>query len=385
MLKRLTVCLLCLLLLFSVAASEEETAIEAEDSEDISQVSEDVVREIEELDAIEDDEPVYIAGEMYHEMDKESYNAQSQAIYTARTIRGTYIYSDRSIESPKLVQKDDSSRVDVLYVGVNWCIVRLDDKIGYIKRERLTAIVPVDPVNTPPYGTQKASYIAVTATDAHVRKSMSAQDENWVVLKPGTRISLWRIQNGWGIVIYMRSYGYIDMNELTNLIPVSPTDTPIAEDTPIAAYTSFYKMVETEANIGRIHNIGHAASRLCRTLEAGESLNYNKQIGPFNPQNGYKKAPVLVDGKTVLGSGGGVCQVSSTLYNALLQLPGITVLQRRAHGPSGASYLPHGVDAASGGGTTLNLRFRNDYSFPVRIDMHSESDGALYVAIYRAD
>ena len=380
--RSLALLLTLLLTLGAVHALGEEDDV---DTEDISQVSADVVQQIEELDAIEDEEPVYIQGASYHERDREEFTRSSPALYTAKTTKGTYIYSDRSVSSPRLVSRDNTSRVDVLYVGVNWCVVRLDDKIGYIKREKLAAVTPLDPVNTPPYGTQKASYIALTATDCHVRKSMSDQDDSWVVLKPDTRLSIWRFQNGWAIVIYMRNYGYVHISELKNLIPVSPTDTPLSPDTPIAAYTSFYKMVDTEANIGRIHNIGHAAARLCRTLAPGESLNYNQQIGPFNPKNGYQKAPVLVEGKTVLGSGGGVCQVSSTLYNALLQLPGITILQRRPHGPSGASYLPHGVDAASGGGTNLNLRFRNDYPFPIRIDMHSEGDGALYVSLYRAD
>jgi len=44
----------------------------------------------------------------------------------------------------------------------------------------------------------------------------------------------------------MRSYGYINLEQLTDLTPVSPTDNPLREDTPIAAYTSYYKMVDTE-------------------------------------------------------------------------------------------------------------------------------------------
>ena len=92
---------------------------------------------------------------------------------------------------------------------------------------------------------------------------------------------------------------------------------------------------------------------------------------------------MLVDGNSKLGYGGGTCQVSSTLYNTVLQLPGLTVLQRRAHGPSAASYLPHGVDAAVGN-DELNFRVRNDYPFPIRFDASSQ-DGALYISIYKAE
>lgn len=363
----------------SYAEGEDDEA----DDENVY-VSQETLKEIEELDAIDEDEVVYVVGPTYHEPDASEFNASSPAIYTCKTLDGKMgiIYSDRSIESPKVVSSNDRLNLDLLSIGLVWCVVRNGRDIGYIKRDRLTAFSPVDPVNTPPYGTMKPAYIAKTNGHAYVRKSMSDQDATWVVLNPDSKISIWRIQDGWAIVIYMRSYGYIRMEELKELVPVSPTDTPIRDDTPIGAYTSFYKMTVSDANIGRIHNIANASSRLSRVMQPGESLNYNKQVGPFRASNGYEKAPVLVNGTTTLGHGGGVCQVSSTIYNVLLQLPKITILQRRPHGPSGASYLPHGVDAASGG-TNLNLRFRNDYDFPIRIEAQSMGDGALFMAIYK--
>ena len=90
---------------------------------------------------------------------------------------------------------------------------------------------------------------------------------------------------------------------------------------------------------------------------------------------------VLIDGETKMGYGGGSCQVSSTLYNTVLQLQGITILERHAHGASGAAYLPHGMDASSG---ALNFRMANDFGFPIRIE-GSCHDLALTILIYRAD
>ena len=112
---------------------------------------------------------------------------------------------------------------------------------------------------------------------------------------------------------------------------------------------------------------------------------------PENTMLAYKKAAeagahmlevdvrITKDGELIMSPGGGSCQVSSTLYNTILQLPGITVLERHAHGVNGASYLPHGVDASSG---DLNFRIRNDYSFPIRIE-GSVHDFALFIAIYK--
>ncbi|MBR4080292.1 MAG: VanW family protein, partial [Clostridia bacterium] len=65
-----------------------------------------------------------------------------------------------------------------------------------------------------------------------------------------------------------------------------------------------------------------------------------------------------------------------------LQLPGIGILQRRPHGPAGAKYLPHGVDAAVGN-SSLNLRFENNYDFPIRVEGHSSGDGALLMLVYK--
>ena len=374
-------CLALTLLVSSFPAIAEE---DAEDESSIESMSASDLKAIEELDAIDDDEIVYVVGNTWHEPDASEFTVSSPAIYTCKTLDGKMgiLYSDRSIESPKVVSSNDRLNLDLLSIGLVWCVARCGNDIGYVKRDKLTAFQALDPVNTPPYGTMKPAFVARTRTKAAVRKSMSDQDATWVVLNPDSRVSIWRVQDGWGIVIYMRNYGYIRMDELTELIPVSPTDEPIREDSPIGAYTSFYKMTDSEANIGRIHNIANASNRLSRVLQPGEALNYNKQIGPFRASNGYEKAPVLVNGTTTLGHGGGVCQVSSTIYNVLLQLPKITILQRRPHGPSGASYLPHGVDAASGG-ANLNLRFRNDYDFPIRIEAQSMGDGALFMAIYK--
>ena len=267
-------------------------------------------------------------------------------------------------------------------MGQAFLIVRAEGKIGFIKRDFVSEVTPVDPA-TAPYGVQKPAYIATAASLAWVRKSMSAEDDSWVILNPGTRLSVWRIQNGWAIVLYKRTFGYIDMNQLTDLIPVSPTDTPIREDSPIAAYTSYYSMSQSWTNVNRICNIRVACERLTRVMQPGEQLNFNTDVGPYKLALGYREAPVLINGVSTPGFGGGTCQVSSTLYNALIQLPGLTIDERRAHGPSGAKYLPHGVDAAVGN-KDFNLRFTNAYDFPIRVEGHTSDDGALLMLVYRA-
>jgi len=381
MLKRLLALMMSLCLLCSALTALAEEAAETEQN-----ISQEELDELLKLDAVdENEEPQIVVGEVYQEMNREDFNKNSPALYTCKLTDPSTLFSERSLESKGVTYvRSTGTWLDVLYVGSFWAIVRHENDIGYIKRDRIREVTPVDPVNTPPYGVQKSAYIATTADVCEVRKSMSNADESWVVLNPGTKLSIWKIQDGWAVVPYWRTYGYIDLNDLTDMIPVSPTDDPINEETPIAAYTSYYTMDTSDINQSRIINIRVACERLTRVMQPGESLNFNKNVGPYRPQFGYQQAWVLVNGESIPGYGGGTCQVSSTLYNALLQLPQVEILQRRPHGPSGAKYLPHGVDAAMGN-DNLNLRFRNDYDFPIRVEGHTSDDGALLMVVYKVE
>ena len=146
---------------------------------------------------------------------------------------------------------------------------------------------------------------------------------------------------------------------------------PALPDTPTRVCPSGYTLSAVQsgqsyADLLVQHNVSYRAMR-----------SANPQLMP-----GYLIAGTLSDGSASSGYGGGTCQVSSTLYNALLQLPGINILYRRAHGEDCAPYLPHGVDAAVGN-KTQNLRWRNDYDFPIRVEAHTSGDGALCMLIYR--
>ena len=390
--------ILCILLGISLLLGTVSFAWAEEDGEDDIEYSAEELAEMEaEEKEAEDDVAAVVTGEVYHEKTREDFDLNSPALYTARmrTDFGGSIYAVKWASKEDIRPQDKlleckGAKLDILYVGLRWLIVRKDKTIGYIKREYVnqSEITPVDPVNTPPLNVQKHSYIAKTAMTCHVRKSMTPSQgsgddgNNWVILKPGTELSIWKFYKGWAVVNYMREYGYIDPNELTDLVPVSPTDEELFPDSPIAAYTSYYKMTQTETNLNRIHNIKTGCGYITGVLQPGQQFNANKIMGPYRPNRGYKEAGVLTQGKTKLGYGGGTCQVSSTLYNVLIQLPGIEINHRRPHGGNGASYLPIFCDAAVGN-PELNLIFTNRYDFPIRIVGTSNDDGALLMRIYR--
>lgn len=100
-------------------------------------------------------------------------------------------------------------------------------------------------------------------------------------------------------------------------------------------------------------------------LLPGEAFSFNREVGPRVPDSGYREAPVVVNGRLVPGIGGGVCQVSSTLYNAVL-LADLAVVTRHRHSIPSA-YVPPGRDATVAY-DYFDLRFRNAQDRPVVID-----------------
>lgn len=82
---------------------------------------------------------------------------------------------------------------------------------------------------------------------------------------------------------------------------------------------------------GRVHNVDLAASRINGTLvKPGETFSFNSTLGDVSAFTGYQQAYIISEGKTILGDGGGVCQVSSTLFRAVLDA-GLPINERTAH------------------------------------------------------
>lgn len=132
----------------------------------------------------------------------------------------------------------------------------------------------------------------------------------------------------------------------------------------------------------RIKNIQIAAGNLNQTvLYPGEVISMNKAFLPRTYANGYREAGAYMSGKVVPAVGGGICQVSSTVYNAAMN-SGLTVLERHPHSMP-VHYLPLGMDAAISSGSK-DLRIRNDYPFPVLFEAYTEGKN-LTVNIYTSE
>ena len=116
---------------------------------------------------------------------------------------------------------------------------------------------------------------------------------------------------------------------------------------------------------GQRHNARLAAEALdgC-VIAAGGEFSFNRRVGSWSADRGYVKAPVSFEGELVPAYGGGVCQTSTTLYNAAM-LAGLDIVERHPH-VHVARYAPPGRDAAVAQ-PNVDLRLRNPHTFPVRI------------------
>lgn len=129
----------------------------------------------------------------------------------------------------------------------------------------------------------------------------------------------------------------------------------------------------------RIENIRLSANAIKgKMLLPGESVSFNETVGPVRREYGYKEANVIIGGKYTSGIGGGVCQTSTTLYNALL-LAGVTILERSPHSIPPA-YVNLGHDAAVAE-NLMDLKFRNDFDYPIYINTEIKNN-RIYVYIY---
>lgn len=122
---------------------------------------------------------------------------------------------------------------------------------------------------------------------------------------------------------------------------------------------------------GQRHNAAWAAKRLNgAVIQPRATVSFNERVGHWISSEGAARAPVSFGGTLAVSWGGGVCQTSTTLYNAAL-LSGLTIVERHPHDVA-PLYVPAGLDAAVAQGIA-DLKLKNPWPVPVRI--HATAEG----------
>lgn len=144
----------------------------------------------------------------------------------------------------------------------------------------------------------------------------------------------------------------------------------------LGSFQTSYKTSNAQRSQNIATGVGHIDGTV---LYPGETFSTYEYVNPFTEANGYAMAGSYLNGKVVDSLGGGICQVSSTLYNTVLQAE-LEVVERSPHSMQ-VSYVQPSADAAIAG-TYKDFKFKNDTDAPIYIEGYTTSDKQVVFKIY---
>lgn len=154
-----------------------------------------------------------------------------------------------------------------------------------------------------------------------------------------------------------------NVNEKNNSVTIEKKETEIASFS-----TKIYNKDEERQN-----NIGITCKTLStKEVQPGETFSFCDTVGKATHAKGYEEADIYVDGKKEQGLGGGNCQVSTTLYNAVLKVPELEVIERHKHSGK-VPYVQSGKDAAVAYGA-YDFKFKNNTNNVIKIVMENTKE-----------
>ncbi len=305
------------------------------------------------------------------------------AVYSARADVNLSIRKERSADSKLVGTVYEDEYVDIMETDGEWAHVKKDNAEGYVRADHLRYYKRYDPygpyvpgVKFYPYAAQVVEEVEITdsETGEALRKvpkgavmAVSAPSEDMSVTLPYDRIT-----------------GRIAETAKLEFEGVKPWDEAQMGDL-VAVFSTYYDPEqESQEQKGRLHNIMQGVERLNNVIvPTREKFYFNDYCAPYTKGNGYELGPIVnYVSSQKLGYGGGICQVSTTLYNAILQIP-IGVIKQQVHSVYGISYAPLDMDSAVGAGN-IDLRLENTLPYDVRLALQAVG-GVLTVRVYRAN
>src|SRR3989344_1735161 len=199
--------------------------------------------------------------------------------------------------------------------------------------------------------------------------------------KPGRKVDVVQIKRKFNETLATLPYAQTATNSLEFTLPVI-TQEPLIKTDQVNGYGLKVLLGQGESWFkgsipGRIHNVALAASRINGVLiPPGTTFSFNDTVGDISAATGYKQAYVIKSGRTVLDDGGGVCQVSTTLFRAALNA-GLPIKERHAHSYRVGYYEQGGWKPgfdATVYAPSYDLKFTNDT--PAHILIQAKTDTA---------
>lgn len=166
-------------------------------------------------------------------------------------------------------------------------------------------------------------------------------------------------------------------NNINNTVEKNNTNTSnnVNNSTSEKEIAKFSTKIYTKAP-ERQNNISITCKALSsQNVKPGETFSFCNTVGKATTAKGYQEADIYVNGKKEKGLGGGNCQVSTTLYNAVLKVPGLDVVERHQHS-NHVPYIQDGKDAAVAYGS-YDFKFKNNTGKNVKIVMENTAQNIV--------
>lgn len=186
-------------------------------------------------------------------------------------------------------------------------------------------------------------------------------DANGQIIKGGPRTILEETELANKVIEASVKGGDVELPLYVTASGYKPEDVAYLGEVVVASYTTKFN----NGVPGRTKNIELSALAIHNVIVGTDDIfSFNTTVGPSDEAHGYQPAEEAINGKLVMGIGGGICQTSSTLYNAVDQL-GVSYVEKHHHSLT-VGYVPTGRDATvSYGG--LDFRFQNTTGVPLLV------------------
>ena len=305
---------------------------------------------------------------------KAEEQAPENAIYRGRMYRNTGLRDEPASDSHYSIVAQEDDWVYIIEYGDAWCYCSYQGKEGWLMTERIYELWQVAEVPLP--GWVPMAGVAYITKETHVENDGYSGND----LRPGYLISAINEQ---GDVPMMRGTARLEKDSFSYMPFISAGDAQPGD--LLYAFTTWYNDktgIDKGADLarGRRKNIALGIERVNGvTIKPGEQFSFNALCAPYTARNGYVKAPnISVEG---VGVSGGVCQVSTTIYEALLGLD-VQLDEWGVHRYSGVKYAPVNFDCAVA--SWKDFAFTNTYDFPMTLQVVAQ-EGALTALFFRAE
>lgn len=296
------------------------------------------------------------------------------ALYRAKVRRNTGLRAEPRKDSQYTVVAQENDWAYILEYGEDWCRCSYNGSEGWLMTERMYELWRVSDEPLP--GWTPMAGVACITKDTHIETDGYSGND----LHPGFLISA---MGDDGEVPMLRGTARLEADSFVFLPFVSAREAQPGD--LLYAFTTWYNErtgLDKGADLarGRRANIALGVERVDGTVIApGAQFSFNALCAPYTAGNGYVKAPnISVEG---VGVSGGVCQVSTTIFEALLGLE-LRLDEWGVHRYTGVSYAPVNFDCAVA--TWKDFAFTNTYAFPLTLRVAAQ-DGALTALFFRAE